>query len=146
MAKVHLCVRAQDQTLSRHKDSVMLQVTGLNKNLGNHIVGFQPTSQLLLIIEKMSFITKCFETPLKVSKVPWETFPGTCSEQSRCGKRLKNSALTLKSAGYPPVIALKRAQREKEKRSQNCIFPGSWPLASNSEFACVFFPLLACMG
>lgn len=69
MAKVHLCVRAQDQTLSRHKDSVMLQVTGLNKNLGNHIVGFQPTSQLLLIIEKMSFITKCFETPLKVSKV-----------------------------------------------------------------------------
>lgn len=64
-------------------------------------------------------------------KVSWDTsqsvksilryfstiFSGTCSEHSRCGKRLQNSAWALKSsAGCLPVIALKRAQREKEKR------------------------------
>lgn len=44
-------------------------------------------------------------------------FSGTCSENSRCGKRLQNSVWALKSsAGCLPVIALKRAQREKEKR------------------------------
>lgn len=64
-------------------------------------------------------------------KVPWDTsqsvksilryfsiiFSGTCSEHSRCGKRLQNSAWwALKSAGCLPVIVLKRAQREREKR------------------------------
>lgn len=34
-------------------------------------------------------------------------------------------------------------RESEEKMSQNCIFPGSWPLASNSGFACVFF--IGCM-
>lgn len=37
-------------------------------------------------------------------------------------------------------------RERKEKISQNCIFPGSWPLASNNGFACVFFHRLHAVG
>lgn len=96
-------------------------MTGLKINFGKPHCCFQPTFQSTAAYncENITCYKVSWDTSQSVQSILryFTIFSGTCSENSRCGKRLQNSVWALKSsAGCLPVIALKRAQREKEKR------------------------------
>lgn len=110
----------RDQTLSRNKDQEMLQCTFPGDRIKHKLLFSAYQSTAAYHCENITYYKVSWGTSRSVKSVlrHFSTiFSGTCSEHSRCGERLQNSAWALKSsAGCPPVIALKRAQRVKEKR------------------------------